>query len=118
MTRDGTISGERPCSSARGSRAANSAKQSEEHNRYQESNRSSWVADGVFDDRREGLGGGQSIEAGDVVHNEAEGNENEEAGESVDTNGDNHCFRDLSGGFLDFFAHAVQGRKVRSIRAL
>lgn len=104
-TRDGTITSKSPSATRRGSGAANTAHDCEDHDGNEKTNGTSRRAYSRLDDGRHRLSGNKLGESLQVVNDEDEGDEEKKASKGVDDDGGNHGLGDLSGRVLDFFAH-------------
>lgn len=107
--RDGTITSKGPSATRRGSGAANTAHDGEDHDGDEKANGTARRADGGLDDGRHRLGGSKLGESLQVVNDEDERHEEKKASNSVDGDGGDHGLGDLSGRVLDFLAHANVG---------
>lgn len=106
---DGTITSKGPGATRRGRGAANTAHDGEDHDGNEQANSTARRADGGLDDGGHGLGGNELGESLQVVNDEDERDEEQEAGKGVDDDGGNHGLGDLSGRVSDFFAHTGVG---------
>lgn len=106
---DGTVTSKGPSASRSSGSAANAAEDGEDNERNQETECTTRRTHGGFDDGGHGLTGGKGDELGDFWKHEADGDEEDEAGNGVEEDGEDHGLGDLDGRLLDLFTHTAGG---------
>jgi hypothetical protein len=102
---NGTVTGECPGAAGSGGGAASAAEDAKNHEGEEQADGTSRRAGSRLDDGGDRLAGRQANEHLEVGEDEHEGDEEEEAADSVDDNGQDHGLGDLSGRRLNLLAH-------------
>ena len=107
VARDTTITSKSVDSARRGSCAADTAEQTEHHEREEKTDGTAGRAHSVDDDLGRRLARCKSREHGLIGQDEDEGDEEDETTDGVEDNGADHRLRDLSRRVTNFFAHTI-----------